>query len=67
MWSTRRPSVSTFVYDETEDSRPRILLHVSSNIVNIDTNVSPPATQARRIGIHLLEAAEELDGWRDGR
>ena len=44
------------VYDETEDSRPRILLHIGSFIADIDTDCSPTAAQARRIAIHLLEA-----------
>lgn len=52
-------------YDETEDSRPRILLHIGSFIADIDTDCSPTAAQARRIAIHLLEAADALDDWRE--
>ena len=51
------------VYDESEDPRPRILLHFYADNAHVDVDVSPTAGEARRIAINLLEAADALDGW----
>lgn len=50
-------------YDETEDSRPRILLHVGGAEGRIDFDVSPTAAEATHIAIRLLSAAVALDEW----
>lgn len=52
------------VYDETEDTRPRLLLHIGSN-TGADEDCSSTPAQARRIALHLLEAADALDDWRE--
>lgn len=54
-------------YDELEDSRPRILLHIGSEIGDVDTDASPTATEARRIAINLLQAADALDQWTEAK
>jgi len=45
-------------YDEIEDSRPRILLHIGGDGGVVDHDVSPTARQARQIAMALLAGAQ---------
>lgn len=56
--------VTTF--DEDEDARPKILLHIGDNDSR-DTDCCPTPAEARRIAVNLLAAADAIEGQPDIR
>lgn len=48
-------------FDEDEEARPRILLHIGDYEGELDADSGPTPTEARRIAINLLKAADAIE------